>query len=166
MQKITIITGKIGSGKTQIAIEKTIECMKQNKTVVHLTFEDKKENIQKWFVAKYVNKYPEELTKEDFETFKENSLSSNLFHLHKGIEGIKNYELFRLIDLINSCDVIVVDFLQCMGHSKETYRSIIDFAVKYNKEVYIVISQNNDEFTIDDAENFDEIIDAETYYSK
>ena len=29
-----------------------------------------------------------------------------------------------------------------------------------------MISQNNDEFTIDDAENFDEIIDAETYYSK
>ena len=68
MKKITIITGKIGSRKTQIAIEKTIECMKQNKTVVHLTFEDRKENIQKWFVAKYVNKYPEELTKEDFET--------------------------------------------------------------------------------------------------
>ena len=47
-----------------------------------------------------------------------------------------------------------------MGRSKETYRNIIDFAEKYNKEVYIVISQNNDEFTIDNAKNFDEIIDT------
>ena len=166
MKKVTIITGKIATGKTQIAIEKSIECIKQSKKVVHLTFEDRKENIQKWFVAKYVNKYPEELTKEDIENFRENILFLNLFLLHKGVEEIKNCELFYLVDLIASCDVIVVDFLQCMGYSKETYRSIIDFAVKYNKEVYIVISQNNDEFDIDDAENFDEIIDAETYYSK
>lgn len=166
MKKVTIITGKIATGKTQIAIEKSIECIKQSKKVVYLTFEDRKENIQKWFVAKYVNKYPEELTKEDIENFRENILFLNLFLLHKGVEEIKNCELFYLVDLIASCDVIVVDFLQGMGYSKETYRSIIDFAVKYNKEVYIVISQNNDEFDIDDAENFDEIIDAETYYSK
>ena len=166
MKKVTIITGKIATGKTQIAIEKSIECIKQSKKVVYLTFEDRKENIQKWFVAKYVNKYPEELTKEDIENFRENILFLNLFLLHKGVEEIKNCELFYLVDLIASCDVIVVDFLQGMGYSKETYRSIIDFAVKYNKEVYIVISQNNDEFDIDDAENFDEIIDTETYYSK
>ena len=67
MKKVTIITGKIATGKTQIAIEKSIECIKQSKKVVYLTFEDRKENIQKWFVAKYVNKYPEELTKEDIE---------------------------------------------------------------------------------------------------
>ena len=89
--------------------------MKQNKTVVHLTFEDRKENIQKWFVAKYVNKYPEELTKEDIENFRENILFLNLFLLHKGVEEIKNCELFYLVDLIDSCDVIVVDFLQGMG---------------------------------------------------
>lgn len=166
MKKVTIITGKIASGKTQVAVEKSIECIKQGKSVVHLTFEDTKENIQKWFVAKYINKYPEDLTKEDIENFKENNLFSNLFLLHKGVEGIKNYGLFYLVDLIASCDVIVVDYLQCMGRSKETYRSIIDFAEKYNKEVYIVISQNNDEFAIEDAENFDEIIDTETYYSK
>ena len=167
MKKITLITGKIGTGKTQIAIEKGVECLKSNKSVVYFSFEDREENIKKWFIAKSLGKYPDELTKEDAQKMTETDLFSNLFIIHRGIEKpIKNYGLFFFVNLIASSDVIIVDFLQCMGHSKETYDSIIEFAKKYDKEVYVVVSENNNEFTINDANNYDDIIDTAEYFSK
>lgn len=165
MKKITIIRGKIASGKTQIGIEKSIECLNSGKSVVYFNFEDKKEKIMKWFVAKSLCKHIDEVTKDDILKVKENTLFSNFFLIENGIEKIKNYGLFYFVDLVVSSDVIIIDFLQCMGRSKETYNSIINFAKKYDKEIYIVVSDNNNEFTVNDADEYDEIYDTESYFT-
>lgn len=175
-KKLTIITGKRASGKTQIAIEKSIECLKEGKKVIYLFYEDTMREIGRWFMAKVLNKDKCDLTNEDAIKLTEldiKEIFGNLYLVNRGFINFETSEIFDILNKIEDCDVIVVDYLQAMNDSEDDsyslyiYNTIRDFIKKYKKEVYLVVgNKKNYRLGLEDLSNYDEVIDTEDYFKK